>query len=307
MNEKNVNIKDKKLLNYSIEELQEALNIKLGKNNSNTKDNKENDVNQFTDSGKEKINLLYHEEKIEHGNFGDELSKFIIKRLLNKNKYELVINEKNIKKNIIGIGSYLHAAKDDYYIYGTGVRTNPPEEGSIGIKNLNVCAVRGPITYNFLTRDRNIKCPVIYGDPGLLLKLMYNPKIDNNLNNKIAFVPHKSNYKIYLNDESFDHDKFLLINPRQYWSKVVDQMCSCKCVISSSLHGLIISDTYDRPNLMIKEFDLSEGELKFKDYFISQKRKFFYITKLEQFKEKMLYTEGNKIDLEKLKDAFPFK
>ena len=43
---------------------------------------------------KEKINLIYFEEKIENGNFGDEISKFIVKRLLNKEKYELVINEK---------------------------------------------------------------------------------------------------------------------------------------------------------------------------------------------------------------------
>ena len=48
---------------------------------------------------KEKINLIYFEEKIENGNFGDEISKFIAKRLLNKEKYELVINEKGIEKN----------------------------------------------------------------------------------------------------------------------------------------------------------------------------------------------------------------
>ena len=84
-------------------------------------------------------------------------------------------------------------------------------------------------------------------------------------------------------------------------------MCSCKYVISASLHGLILADTYDKPNVMIKEFELSEGELKFKDYYISQKRKFTYIKKLDQFKENMLYSEGNKIDLEKLKSAFPFK
>lgn len=254
---------------------------------------------------KEKINLIYFEEKIENGNFGDEISKFIVKRLLNKEKYELVINEKGIEKNLICIGSYLHAARNDYYIYGTGVRTNPPVEGSHGYNKLNVCSVRGPITYNFL-KNKNIECPVIYGDPGLLLKFLYKPKVIEDLKNKIAFVPHKSNYLKY-NKSNCDMNKFHLINPRQHWSKVVDQMCSCKYVISASLHGLILADTYDKPNVMIKEFELSEGELKFKDYYISQKRKFTYIKKLDQFKENVLYSGGNKIDLEKLKSAFPFK
>lgn len=255
---------------------------------------------------KEKINLLYFEEKVENGNFGDELSRFIINELTNKKKYELVFNQPNIKKNIIGIGSYLHAAVNDYYIYGTGVRTNPPIEGSHGYTKLNVCAIRGPITYNFLTR-KHITCPSIYGDPALLLKILYKPTIISNLKDKIAFIPHKSNYNKYLNGNKYDKNKFYIINPRQKWSDVVDKICSCKSTVSSSLHGLIVADAYNKPNVMILEYELAEGDLKFKDYYESQKRTYFYIKRLEQFEEKLLYSDGNKIDLEKLKNAFPFK
>ena len=256
---------------------------------------------------KEKINLIYYEEKRGRGNFGDEISVFITRRLLNKNKYELVTNEKNIKKNIICIGSYLHAAKNHYYIYGTGVRTKPPVEGALGFKKLNVCAVRGPITYNFLTNDRNIECPVIYGDPALLLKLFYKPYLHERLFDKIALIPHKSNYKFYLEEGKFDKTKFHLIDPLENWQKVVDELCSCKSVVSSSLHGLIIADTYDKPNIMLNEYKLDEGDLKFKDYFHSQKRPFNFINSLDNYDKQKLYTEGNKINLEKLKDAFPFK
>jgi hypothetical protein len=58
---------------------------------------------------------------------------------------------------------------------------------------------------------------------------------------------------------------------------------------------------------MLYEFELSEGDIKFKDYFISQKRKYIYIKKIEYYDENKLYTEGNKINLEKLKNAFPFQ
>ena len=256
---------------------------------------------------KEKINLLYCHEEIENGNFGDEISVFITKKLINQNKYELVINQPNIPKNIICLGSYLHAAQNNYYIYGTGIRTKPPVEGTLGFTSLHVCALRGPITYNFLTNQRNIKCPVIYGDPALLLKYFYKPNKQHHLTNKIAFIPHKSSYKHYLNNEnSYDKDKFFLINPRERWDIVVDYIYSCKAILSSSLHGLIVSDAYNKPNLMLYEFELSEGDIKFKDYFISQKRKYIYIKKIENYNENKLYNEGNKINLEKLKNAFPF-
>lgn len=267
----------------------------------------ENKSENKIENEKEKINLLYYEEKIGRGNFGDELSIFITRRLLNKKKYELVLNQKGIKKNLICIGSYLHAAKNHYYIYGTGVRTKPPVEGALGFKKLNVCAVRGPVTYNFLTKDKEIDCPVVYGDPALLLKMFYRPYLHQKFFNKIALIPHKSNYEKYLEEDKYDKEKFLLIDPRENWQKVVDNLCSCKAVVSASLHGLVIADTYDKPNVMLKEFELSEGEVKFKDYCYSQKRKYYYIRKLEDYDEDKLYTEGNKINLEKLKNAFPFR
>ena len=78
---------------------------------------------------------------------------------------------------------------------------------------------------------------------------------------------------------------------------------SCKAVTFKSS----IADTYDKPNIMLKEYELDEGDLKFKDYFHSQKRPFNSITNLDNYDEEKLYTEGNKVNLEKLKDAFPFK
>lgn len=255
----------------------------------------------------ERVNLLYHHEKSGNGNFGDELSLYIVENLINKNKYELVVNQENEKINLICIGSYMHAARRGYYIYGTGIRTLPEGEKGLNFKELNVYALRGPITYDFLTQKRNIKCPDLYGDPGLLLKYFYKPYLHIEYSEKIALIPHKSNYNKYLKKNAYDKKKFLLINPREHWKKVVDKLYSCKAVVSSSLHGLIIADTYYKPNIMLCEYKLEEGDLKFKDYYFSQKRKFKFIKSLNEYDEDNLYTEGNKINLEKLKDAFPFK
>lgn len=253
---------------------------------------------------KEKINLFYFHEKQEHGNFGDELSKFIVEQLINKDKYILVCNEKNIKKNLIAIGSYLHVAKDNYYIFGTGLRTNPPIEGALGYKKLHISACRGPKTYEFLKNEKQLDCPQIFGDPALLLKKYYVPKINQELLNKIIIIPHKSHYGHYKKQKL--ESKFVVINPREHWSKVVDNIFSAKAIISSSLHGIIVSDTYNKPNIMLCEINLPEGKFKFQDYYSSQKRPFIYIEKINEFDEKLLYEQGNKIDLNQLKEAFPF-
>lgn len=254
---------------------------------------------------KEKINLIYFEEKIEHGNFGDEISKFVVEKLINKKKYELVFNQKNIKKNLIAVGSFLHNAENNYYIYGTGLRTNPPIEGPQSYTQLNISACRGPKTYDFLKNTKKQKCPEVFGDPALLLKELYIPKKINDLTNKIGIVPHKSNYQFYKNLNL--PIKYYIINPRDLWSNVVNEIYSCKSIISSSLHGLIISDAYFKPNIMLYEIELNEGMFKFTDYFESQQRPFMYINNLDEYHEKLLYCLGNNINLDALKKAFPFQ
>jgi len=247
------------------------------------------------------INLIYFNRC---NNFGDELSPFIIASLVDKNKYKLILNQKNKNKNIIGIGSYIHSAVNNSFIYGSGIRTNPSiERNSHKYNNLNVCAVRGPLTKKIL-ENKKIYVPNIFGDPALLLSKFYTPIIISNLNNKIGIIPHYSNYKEYLN---LDKDVYCLINPTDKWENVINNLYSCKYIISSSLHGLICSDAYSKPNIWLDEFPLAEGDFKFKDYFLSQGRSYIKINNLNEFKEENLYKDGNKIDLDKLINAFPFR
>lgn len=252
--------------------------------------------------GKKIVNLQYFDYKIRNNyNFGDALSVYITQNLLNKDKYTLVLNQPNIDTNIICIGSYIQTAKDNYYIYGSGVRTLSQSKN---YNNLKVCAVRGPDTRHYLLCNR-IECPEIYGDPALLLPLFYVPTIRQELKDKIGVVPHFTNYNKYYSSDL--DSKYHLIDPCSDWNIVIDQICSCKSIISSSLHGLICSDAYNIPNLWLDEYKLSEGEIKFIDYFKSQNRNTVKITTLDDYDSGLLYMEGNNIDLDQLKEAFPFK
>ena len=250
------------------------------------------------------VNLIYFKDKSVNGNFGDELSKFITKKLINKDKYKLVFNKSNISLNIVCIGSYIHMAKNNTFIFGSGVRTPNNIEKGHKYSNLNVTSVRGPLSRDFLINVKKIFVPKIYGDPALLLPRFYKPNIINSLKDKIGVIPHKSNYGKYKNN--VDSTKYFLINPTDKWQNVIDYMCSCKANISSSLHGLICSDAYNIPNLWLDEYKLTEGDFKFKDYFASQNRNYVKIKNLNEYESTLLYGGGNTINLDKLSNAFPF-
>jgi pyruvyltransferase len=77
-------------------------------------------------------------------------------------------------------------------------------------------------------------------------------------------------------DEKFNtlrnDPRVLFINMKGYadWRDVVNEILSCEYIISSSLHGLIVSEAYSIPNLWIKVSDkIRGGEFKYQDYFQS--------------------------------------
>jgi len=248
-----------------------------------------------------KINLVYCNKS---NNFGNQLSKFLLESLLESiGKYEIVYNQSNITLNIIMNGSYIHEAKNNYFIFGTGLRTNPPIEEHL-YENLNLCTVRGPLTKQFLI-FKNINVPNIFGDPVLLLPRFYSPTINKDLSDKVGLIPHITNYNYYKNLKL--SDRCHLISPTDNWSNIVNEICSCRCIISSSLYGLVCSDAYNIPNVWLDEVRLDEKDFKFRDYFLSQSRPYFRLNNLIEFRDEDLYKDGNKIDLDKLINTFPFK
>lgn len=246
------------------------------------------------------INLVYFQYNGGYGNFGDELSKFITESLMNKKKYKLVYNKKNRDINLVCIGSYIHNAKQNYYIFGSGVRT----PNSIKNKILKICAVRGPLSKRIL-ESNGIKCPSIYGDPALLLPLFYKPKFIPHLKNKIGIIPNFRQYHKFKNT-IMNTEKYFLINPIDKWENVINSIFSCHSIISSSLHGLICSDAYGKPNLWLNQYPLNEGDFKFRDYFLSQGRELKNIKSISNIRDDMFYKGGNKINLVLLQKQFPF-
>lgn len=144
----------------------------------------------------------------------------------------------------------------------------------ISSKPLKVLAVRGPLTRKYLI-EQNISCPEIYGDPALLLKFLYKPKYNKKY--KLGIIPHyidSNNEHLieYIHREK-ELVKFIDIQHYNNWNEFIDQICSCEYIVSSSLHGIIVADTYNIPNVWIEFSNLVAGNgFKFHDYFASVKR-----------------------------------
>jgi pyruvyltransferase len=289
------------------------------------------------------INLVYYHDDSNHGNFGDELSPYIVSQLLSS-EHTLVKNQEGADHNILCIGSLLHDILPNYHVFGTGFGLDIPETLE---KGASITAVRGPLSRDMLL-DYGLECPESYGDAALLLPLYYQPK-DLQLQDKVGFIPHFRNYHTLGVDSMGgleNAESFYLIDPTNHWKQVIDEITSCKSIVSQALHGLICADAYDIPNVWFSEnlwfcnmchtfashssleipedesvrppcscgwkfsfqgtnLPFHNGNFKFHDYFLSQNREINSISCLDDYDEAKLYCLGNQIDLESLRDSFP--
>ena len=172
------------------------------------------------------------------------------------------------------IGSILPWAMDkDTIIWGSGCL----DSCDAGWKNIEkpheVRAVRGPLTREVLLKN-GIECPSIYGDPVLLFPRYYNPSIPRT--DKIGIIPHVSSIsrlQELLPQSILENDNVVVISPETFttWHEFIDKILSCKLVLSASLHGLIVADAYEIPNIWVsfQEEKHRDNYFKFHDYFLS--------------------------------------
>jgi pyruvyltransferase len=210
-------------------------------------------------------------------NFGDELTKDIIEKLFKKQV--VVHNTPNHQFDLIGVGSLIHFFNDSLnyktYVWGSGLIDDK-------VNNINdnfvFKACRGRLTREKLpTKYREIPM----GDPGLLCNLIYTKNIKHK--DKIGVIPHFRDEKShYFNKIIKKHPEIFKIIPvGQSPENVANQIRSCRLILSSSLHGLIVADSFGIPNIHLMLSDnlsspnhLRGGEYKFRDYCSGVGRKY---------------------------------
>ena len=244
-------------------------------------------------------------------NWGDDASEWLIIHFLNpctkivQYKYSWNLRRKN---NYLCIGSIISwMSNKKSIIWGSGLLY--PEQ-RIKAPPLKVYAVRGPLTREHLV-SYGVNCPEIYGDPALLFPLFYKPIVEKRY--KYGIIPHFRDKQSVLLQQYRQDENVLIIDVENVkpWHKFIDDIASCDFIISSSLHGIIISDAYKVPNIWV---EFSGGETKrfaFYDYLASVGKSdiepilFSQLSDIDELFRVSLWKEPV-IDIKKLLDVCPF-
>jgi pyruvyltransferase len=192
-------------------------------------------------------------------NLGDRLTPVIVEYFLGK-KIELASASDCGK--LLGVGSILNELREGDIVWGSGLIREVKLRCPNSVKFL---AVRGPLTRSMIEGD----VPEVYGDPAILMPLIYNPEIKKT--HKVGIVPHYIDKILWENRRLPEGVKFIDVEGN--WRKVIDEIVSCEMIRTSSLHGIIIAEAYGVPVVWEKySDDIVGGEFKFQDYFLGTGR-----------------------------------
>jgi len=197
-------------------------------------------------------------------NWGDKITPRLIKGISGRDAIRC--NQPKIEDHVLVCGSIASWFTARSTLYGVGCltgsglnpRQDPPKK---------IISVRGALTrQSFL--NRGIECPEIYGDSGILFSKIYTPKIEKKY--EVGIIPHYVDYNNPWLDRYKADPKVNVINIRGDINTFVDNVCSCEITLSSSLHGIVCSNSYNIPSYWVDWGGRILGNgFKFRDYWTS--------------------------------------
>jgi hypothetical protein len=161
----------------------------------------------------------------------------------------------------MAVGSILNRARPNFFVWGAGyMNERQHSEGG------EFFAVRGALSAQKLFQDGFTYCST-WGDPALLLPLLYKPDCPKKY--LVGIIPHHSDNQSWLDKYKGRAEIIqIMTSKKRSIENVVDKICSCEYILSSSLHGLIVAHSYHIPAIWIRE-NRAVGTFKFYDYFSS--------------------------------------
>lgn len=207
-------------------------------------------------------------------NFGDEINEGIIGYVSGKQIERVPLKD----SELLGIGSLLTLPQNHFRIINHDKKIRVWGSGSLHPTNIlcqekfELNLLRGPLSHSLF--DDWMSAPrVPYGDPGLLCSDVW-PR-GSSKKYQWGIVPHHSRVsspEILRLQKNTPNS--IIIDVRDDLDKIFDQMSSCVNIAASSLHGLIVADSYKIPNVWLWGGKLhGGGQWKFFDYFAGIQRK----------------------------------
>lgn len=213
-------------------------------------------------------------------NLGDYLSYIVVEYM----KQLHTVDDKkllNKTKHLYAAGSILSLGLQNAVVWGSGylydVNSMPiknvydrVERRLQRLRTLDIRCVRGPETRRVLCKQ-GFKCPEIYGDPALLMPHIYQPE-------KCIKTRRYSVVRHWCDNSKTDNNIPILTTD---YKDFIDKLVSSELVVSSSLHGIILAESYGVPAVLYIPTDNENylDEFKYRDYYYSTERYEFPVAK----------------------------
>lgn len=262
---------------------------------------------------KNRVNIFeYHPERFYEGklyqnqpyNLGDSLGEVIIRFLLSQRGIDI---DKPVSrtKHLYCVGSNIQGAYQSATIWGSGIF--PPKNKKEAFlqkycgRKLDIRAVRGPLTRQIVLQYGH-KCPEIYGDPAILLPLIFNPVVPKKRERLV--IPQ------FLREIEFrknhPNEYMVSMNTNDYKS-VINEILASEVVYTSSLHGIILAEAYGVPAVFYRGLPECR-DFKYLDYYYSTGRN--QVSIVNTFEDALGVPIPSLPDLGKLKEnllnSFPY-
>lgn len=220
----------------------------------------------------ERVNINYWDRSIEKPdglhNLGDMLSPVVVENILQTKGIDI---DKKVEstKHLYAIGSIIGQGFADATIWGSGFLFDPGDSLLMKIKyhymrKLDIRCVRGPKTREIFLR-LGMECPDKYGDPACLMPLFYNPDVQKEREYRVVLH--------FRNELQCEDALGILTND---YKQFIDEICKAKLIISGSLHGIILAESYGIPAIFLQDRK-SIYMIKYQDWYESTGRKDFPI------------------------------
>jgi pyruvyltransferase len=199
----------------------------------------------------------------EEPNFGDSMTPILLARLFNVDVTWAPLENACLTAAgsiIQWITPVRRDPSNPIHVWGSGYIF--PDEPAPTDGTVTYHAVRGPES----AKLSGLPHETVYGDPGLLASRVFSQRRGGG--DRIGIVPHMDHRTNPVVSHLAESNELVVIDVTSDPESVISLISSCNFIFSSSLHGLVIADSFRIPNLWVNASpDPFGGRWKFNDYY----------------------------------------
>ncbi|WP_444665043.1 polysaccharide pyruvyl transferase family protein [Cellulomonas sp. CW35] len=236
-------------------------------------------------------------------NFGDLLGPIVVELVLESIAPGTRL-ERAPERRVLSVGSVMHFARPRDVVWGTGINGKVSNASVHGERELDVRAVRGPLSAAYLSA-RGIEVPDVYGDPAMLLPTLM-PELWQWARRRVTDVLVAPNLNDLGSEAAWPVDPEAgqrLLVPTDPVRSVLRTIAQSRFVVGSSLHAVILADALGIPARFVAS--ANESVFKYRDYLAGTGRPLTRIADSVAHALELGPHEPPVVDLERLLAAFP--